>query len=431
MTFRTWLSESTTRSATRPARPLGVPLLLGVLLLGLAMVDGTVPAAHAQKGGGGGTGPVLPTVRYRLQWIDGGPGWDATSPRDINKAGDLVGYAYVPNVTNGVASAFARPNGGTPFNLNDLDADWWDLDEPVPTLAGGWWARFALGINDSGVIVGDATNADPNLPRRAFVLVNAFSPPTGPAPYFLLLPTVGAGHQLATKINNFNQAVGVAGAGAIRYLPVANWPYYQAVLAISDTGIISGNLGIDINDAGDIIAESNFSGSWRQRGDTGEKAYYADHNFARINNARMICGSRGSNKRSVLAGGAFRLPATALTGSAAQIIYPGYDNNYARAMNDSGDTVVHVSGGRGILYTDAINPRTNARYGTNGDGIMPLDSLVSNPDAGWLHAAYLRFDGSNNRVDPDHPDSTGFGQICGRAQGNGYDRGFLLTPLLP
>jgi hypothetical protein len=450
MTFRTWLSASKTRSAARLARPLGATLLLGVLLLGLSMVDGTVPVAHAQKGGGGNPppAPVLPTVRYGLQWIDGGPGWAITSPRDIKQAGDFVGYAQ-DALLGTVFSAFACPDGGTPINLNDLDADWWDLNAPAPTSVEGWWAAGAYGINDGGgtdadplliigfATVGSAESANPSHPTRAFVLVNAF----GPAPYFLLLPTVGAGNQFGKRINNSGQAVGVTGAGAIRYLPLANWPIslddwpvYRADLAIRDAGI-NGPGAADINDAGDIVAITwpkapSPSGSWRQSGTTGATAFFAGHEFPRVNNATpaLISGSRG--KSGGLVGGAFRLPVTAQTGSAAQIIFPGDLSNYARAINDDGDTVVHANG-RGFLYTDAISPRTNTRYGTSGNGILPLDSLVWNPDARWLNAPFLRLDGSNNRVDPDHPDTAGFGQICGRAQGNGYDRGFLLTPFLP
>jgi hypothetical protein len=345
-------------------------------------------------------------------------------------AGDFVGYAQ-DAIFGTVFSGFACPDGGTPFNLNDLHANWWDLNAPAPTSVGGWWSAGAYGINDGlgtdadpllivgYATVGSAESANPSHPTRAFVLVNAF----GPAPYFLLLPTVGAGNQSGRRINNFGQAVGGASAGTIRYLPIANWPFYQAILAIPDSS------PLDINDAGDIVGTYS-SGSYRQSGATGATAYYANHNIARINKATpaLMCGSR--SKRGGLAGGAFRLPMTAQTGSEAQIIFSGNEANYARAINDSGDTVIHDSG-RGLLYTDAINPRTNTRYGTSGNGILPLDSLVANPDARWQNAPFLRLDGSNNRFDAANYDTAGFGQICGRAQGNGYDRGFLLTPFLP
>jgi hypothetical protein len=55
---------------------------------------------------------------------------------------------------------------------------------------------------------------------------------------------------------------------------------------------------------------------------------------------------------------------------------------------------------------------------------LPLDSLVVNPDPGWLDGRYLiRLDGINNRG------PSGLGQICGFA--TGPNRGFLLTPFVP
>ena len=79
-----------------------------------------------------------------------------------------------------------------------------------------------------------------------------------------------------------------------------------------------------------------------------------------------------------------------------------------------------MTGIRSFMRTDAVsstpmqsNRGQTQRYGTNGNGIIPLDSLVRNPDATWLNAPFLRLDGSNNRVDPNNPDSTGFGQIIG------------------
>jgi hypothetical protein len=113
--------------------------------------------------------------------------------------------------------------------------------------------------------------------------------------------------------------------------------------------------------------------------------------------------------------------------SVAQLIYPG--GSYARAINDNGDVVFEA--GRGFLYTDATKTitingiPTQVRYGTNGNGVVPLDSLVVTD--GWLDTS-ARLDGINNRVG-DNPDSDGFGHICGYDYGS--SRGFLLTPIGP
>jgi hypothetical protein len=428
MTLRTWLSISSTRSAARLARPLAATLLLGGLLLGLSVVDGTAQVAHAQKSGGGKTPPpaptpVLPPARYMLTWLApvpmsfGGP-QVAVFPRDINQSGDLAGFTY------DTRSAFAYSSTqGTTINLNLLvNAEWLD-ENGAP--AGRWWANSAHGINDAGEIVGGATNVDyPTLSTRGFILEGAF----GPAPQFSLLPVAGAGNQEGWRINNKGEAVGLSvGLGIIRYKPTftIGWPHYTAVLAIADSSVD----GImDINDDGVIVARVSTTykvGSYRQFA-SGSTSYFAGPQFWSISNGlsstpavpAMTSGSR--DKAGTLAGGAFRLPVTT---NVAQLIFSGNGGNYARAINDYGDTVFEASG-RGFLYTDATIPGTSTKYGTSGNGILPLDHLVVNLDADWFANTYMiRFDGIRNR------DSTGLGQICGFAYGP--KRGFLLTPFVP
>src|SRR4051812_11028857 len=81
MTSHIWLGVSSTRSAAPLPRPLATTLLLGVLLLGQSI---TAQVAHAGKPAPP-PAPVLPPVRYALQWLDGGPGWQVAMPRDINR----------------------------------------------------------------------------------------------------------------------------------------------------------------------------------------------------------------------------------------------------------------------------------------------------------------------------------------------------------
>src|SRR5688572_3981854 len=97
MTFRTSLSASLARLVTSVARALPATCLLVVVLLALST---TQQVTNAQKRGGNTPPPpepVLPAARYTLTWLDGGAGWEALFPRDINQSGVVVGWAYDPN----------------------------------------------------------------------------------------------------------------------------------------------------------------------------------------------------------------------------------------------------------------------------------------------------------------------------------------------
>jgi probable HAF family extracellular repeat protein len=348
-----------------------------------------------------------------LTWLDGGPGWEAVMPRDINQWGDIAGVAfdYEAGPTT-PQTAFAHSAISGTVNLNELGAAWWDLNAAGPTLAAGWRASQAFGINDAGEIVGTATNANPNVPTRAFLLVDAF----GPAPHFLLLPTVGTGDQYGRRINNHGEAVGHAiGRGVIRYRRSYGgaWPYYAAVLEISAS--VDGIM--DINDDGVIVARNSgvsSTVSYRQLVTGTTAVVFAGYEFWSVSNGAnaMISGYRTSVKRGQ-SGGPIRLP---VLGTANSVQLLSSFGVYARAINDAGDTVFE-SYGRGYLYSDAINPATGIRYGTNGDGVLPLDRLVVNQNADWLDG--IRLDGINNH-----------GTICGFTPA-GPSRGFVLTPFVP
>ncbi|MEX2139003.1 MAG: hypothetical protein WD894_07060 [Pirellulales bacterium] len=424
MTFRTWLSASSVRLATSVPRSLRATSLLGIVLLGLSMTE---QVTNAQKRGGNTPPPpepVLPAARYSLTWLDGGTGWEALIPHDINQSGVVVGRAYDPNAQfTSPQSAFAHSSStGVSINLNGLAAAWWDLNAAERTSALGWRAINAIGINDNGLIVGSASNTDPNLPTRAFILVDAF----GVEPYFLLLPTVGAGDHYGRRINNQGEAVGSAtDSGVVRYKATFadNWPYYQATLAISAD--VDGVM--DINDNGHLVARAITGGSYRQKS-TGETDFVAGHGFSGVSSglSEMVCGRRPkTNGKNGLPGGSFRMP---LFGSTTEaLLFPETDNAPDAALNDEGDTHFVKSSGtgfrRGFLYYDATNPATGTLYGVNGDGILPLDKLVVNQDADWLTDSTTRLLGISNR------DATGLGPICGWVPD--VDRGFLLTPYVP
>jgi hypothetical protein len=414
MTFLTSFSASIARMRTFVPRALRATCLLGIVLLGLSLTE---QVTKAQKGGGNKpppAEPVLPAARYVLTWLDGGAGWEALIPANINQTGVVVGWAYDPSAQyTSPQSAFAHSSSsGVTLNLSELAADWWDLNAAEPTMAEGWRAYTANGVNDDGLILGSAAQTGTNAPARPFILVGAF----GPEPYFLLLPTIGAGNEYGRRINNGGEAVGASDLGVVRYKPsfAANWPYYQAILAVPSANIDG---VMDINDNGHVVARTS-NGSYRQKS-TGETELVASHEFWAVNSgpSEMVSGRRP--KKNGLAGGAIRMP---LFGTAAQaLVFP--DTGYARALNDEGDTVFEAFTTRGFLYYDAINPSTGARYGVNGNGILPLDKLVVNQDADWLDDGGTRLDGITSR------DATGLGQICGRVPG--LPRGFLLTPFVP
>src|SRR4051794_21814399 len=360
----TRLTGSTTRSAALLASTLAATLLLNLTT--------TVPVARAGKPAPPPPPVVLPPPRYLLTWLDGGPGWRSLVPGDINRWGDVAGSS-IETSQQDMQRAFAYSStSGSVFDLNVLNAPWWDLNAATPTPAAGWWAWRAHGINDSGAIVGWATNVDPNSPKRAFVLEDAF----GDSPRFLLLPTVGAASHYGHRINNDGEVVGYTSESAvIRFGRVGDtWPIYNAVRQVG----LSTNGVMDINDDGVIVVRSS-DGSYRQLAPGAAPTYFAGHEFWSVSNggaAARISGLRGFTRKGA-AGGPMRLP---VLGGAndVQILYSS--GLYARSVNDDGD-VVFESSGRGQVYYDAFIPNTGTRYGTNGDGVLPLDRLVVNQDA--------------------------------------------------
>jgi hypothetical protein len=265
------------------------------------------------------------------------------------------------------------------------------------------------------------------LPRRTFVLEDAF----GAAPRFLLLPTVGAGYHDGWGINNYGDVVGITSGGVIvRYRRLGDaWPVYDAVPEFVVPGFaVTGFTGANINDDGVIIAAGG-TGSRNKATDITYRQLVSGTAPAQFPGHRLWAISNGANARIAgtrsgtgLADGVVRLPVLG-TANDAQLIYLGGPANYVRDINDDGDLCFEnfQTAGRGALFYDAINPSTGIRYGVNGDGILPLDQLVVNQDAGWRDNS-LRFDGITNR------NATGLGHICGRTLSL---RGFLLTPYVP
>lgn len=109
----------------------------------------------------------------------GSPGTDSIA-MDINNAGQVVGYASATDRTNGLNPHATLWNGATVTDLNSV------LDASM--VSAGWVLQEANGINDSGWIVGSATNTNTGV-TRAFML--SVSPVPEPESYAMLLAGLG------------------------------------------------------------------------------------------------------------------------------------------------------------------------------------------------------------------------------------------------
>lgn len=406
----------------------GIRRILAAQLLLNVVIGLTLPAQVSAQGKGKGKknefpppppmATDLPSVGYLLTRLEGVGG------RDINNHGDVVGFAgFSGYAFDGTTSAVT--------NLNDLASTWYDLNAATPfTVTTGWTASTAHGINDAGDIVGTASKLATGKGKnkvvynnRVYVLENAFNRDARPR-RFLLLPTRSDVDYWAWRINNWGVVVAGeddADRGVMRYTPQAEWPYYT-VEAIPGTN----GLGfVDINDYGVIIDRySDASGSSRiipgaGPNDPDQIEYFSGVEFLSISN-NYISGY------SFITGaaGPMRLPELGVS-TDLEVIWPNEDQSYgwSRGVNDRGDTIFVARDGNGIqrsyLYTDEINPATGTRYGFDGNGILPLDQLIVNPDTNWWDSSVLARGINNFNVN-------GFGEICGMGGGGG----FVLTPIL-
>ncbi len=109
-------------------------------------------------------------------------GGTSSQASDINNSGQVVGWSYSAGNTVALATLW---NGTTAIDLNSyLDAT---------TISAGWYLESALGINDSGWIVGRAGNRLTGQ-THGFLLsddATAISPVPEPSTYAMLLAGLG------------------------------------------------------------------------------------------------------------------------------------------------------------------------------------------------------------------------------------------------
>jgi hypothetical protein len=375
---------------------------------------------------GGDPPPVLPKVRYEVQYFTA-PSNDVTGINALNNRGQVVGNFHVaaPDVKR---HAFLYdPNGlhipadiydpvvhaNRAVDLNAIGVE----EESIPP---NWHIASATGINNQGVVVGYLSPEDMSE-RRGFVLDLSKSP--------LVLETIPdeafGTYTYPRRINDNGDIVGhgdiaenhinyVFNLHDFRLNPVLDGPYSW----------LSGSLPELSNPAPGqpaIVAGLNSSGlAIRYTLDgtdatTGTLETFPDLNSPRvydINSAGTFCGTTYipiNRKGTRISRRPFRYGPVLETLS---------DDSFwtAVAINSDGDTVLDQTG--------FDNPQ--AIYHDKW-GLLNLDDLVADADLlSWLPSTNF----ANLRLN-DRDAATDFGQIAGRCTvEGGPSKGFVLTPVV-
>ena len=379
---------------SRPLKELGATV--AVILMSVAA---SFPAAIAQ-------GPP----QYELTVLDEEntiwpPEWPPTHnlrPSDVNEMGVVVGRTYD---LNHLDNAFMYVHAtGRMYDLNHLDntAEWVDLETNSPTVE--WFAQNATGINESNQIVGTATNIDPNVVNRYYVLHD----PLGPNPTFQLLSSFGnTDTSFSGRINDHGVVVGKLSGGVIVYDPANNYEPVDTGGTIPPRDI--NNDGVIVCGGGDVpaqIIEPIGLGYVVH-----EFPEFQPLAFSGINDLGIVTGfqfetGRGRNK---VPGGPIRFDferyqQNPTTVPELLITAGGYNFNWGGDVNFFGD-IYFGHDGRGFLFLE-------------GQGSFPLDDYVlfdtPQEEALWF---------SNGGALPSGITDNGK-LICWSD-----DKGFLLTPI--
>ncbi len=392
-------------------------------VVAIALFAGSVFAQGHGNGHGGGNnggGSPPPPIQYRITWVNNIWGADQDyriNAYRINDLGVVVGKAT--NLQSGGSTAYrffydSQNQSWVTEDLNAIGGDWIDLGNLESP--NGWTATLAYGINTHGTIVGTASHnayAD-----RVFVL--RF--PVGLPPEFTLLPRFGSGQNVGIAINDDEVVVATPrdGLHGIAYTPWTE-PAYQPVEFAAD--FYYG----DINNSGVIVSYDGSSanasrvdpnvegGTYSYSG--AEVKYFPNYGFSRVNESGRICGTRRQEGkgRNKIDGGPVRvdIAANGTITNEKLLAVGGPPADRADGINDEGD-VFYTLGGTSYLYTDT-------------HGSLSIDDLIvgdtPEDEAAWLNSGIWPWDMNNINA-------TGFGQLCGYA--NGYvDRAFVLTPEIP
>ena len=379
------------------------------LLATIAVAGVAIVASQSSTLAGKPTPPPPPPVLYRIQWL-GSLGGGKTHVRDINAAGEAVGYS---NAANGFQYAFVwTPSGGM---------------VALETLTGGelngWTALLrAEAMNDHGQIVGNGfhRDADGIVRQKGFLYTPGFTNSSGvwiPPTVEVVTPLAGDQQAVPAGINNNGEVC----AESVATNSYREMVYHPGVGSV-DLGATNGtdNLRSGINDAGQVVGTHIVGGTYY--------TYVSDptsglHLYKLIPNSTGYFGSWGTaiNNAGTFVGGCNNpssrstglVPYKDSVGGAAKLLTTL--GGHAFGINNNG----HIVGDR-FLYTDSI-------------GYWNLDKLIDPNDpqrSRWLSAWFLMAEDVS-----DAPSNGGFGKICGNATftdslGNiTSDEAYVLTPV--
>ena len=357
-------------------------LLAVIAVAGLTIVDSQSPTMAGKS-----PPPPPPPVLYRIHWL-GSLGGTSTYVRDINAAGQAVGYSYG---SDGSQHAFLwTPSGGT---------------VALESLISGWRFYTAEAMNDFGQIVGMGISVNSGK-YGGFVYTPGYTGSDGawvPPTAEILPPLAGNSALNPEGINNHGDVCGESYGGSSQtYHEVVNYPGFGTV----DLGATNGsdNLRSGINDAGQVVGTHIVGGSYYTylydpalglklyKLAPNSTGYFGSWGTAINNAGTFVGGSNNPNSKSTglnpykdSAGGVVKLLTTL--------------GGHAFGINNNGQ-VVGDSNADGFLYTDSI-------------GFWNLDKLIdpSDPQRNlWMSAWIVMAEDVS-----DAPSSGGFGQICGNA----------------
>ena len=371
----------------------------------LALLMNPVLAGKPGSGGGTAPPPVLPNVRYSVAVIPAA----VSSVNQISNTGIVVGGAFLYD-QNGTPRVYDLNNGS---DLQPL------RDQLLAKFGPGWFFQSALGINNSGMVVGRLRNVTSGV-EKGFALETF--PLTDPTLWTLLpLPEIASNRVGATHINSTGDVLGVYQRAdntwdcflCNPWLDAANTPALRFGLSLRFNGRTShmatlNNLGhvagmlsdgtpfFDINPSSGLPSLQTFRN-------------LSCSAVSGLNDSGVFCAS-GQVKTGSKWGprGAFRYDV--FGGLSDRIL----DGGSSDAINLSGDVVLSDSLGKAIL---AYNGSTSV-----SKQLIKVTDLV--PDSA---SKSLLLNNSFAVRDLNDRDLTGFGQLLGSVQSTQPDGSILVT----
>ena len=392
----------------------------------LALLMNPVLAGKPGSGGGTAPPPVLPNVRYRVAVIPVAVG----GVNKISNRGVAIGSIANPSSAL-LSQAFLYDHDGTGrlYDLNN-DLDLLPIQDQLSLVYGPeWFFQTAIGINDSGQVVGRLRNANTGV-EKGFAL-DTFGL-SDPAFWTLLpLPELASNRVGATRINSMGDVLGVYQRSDNTWDCFLCNPWLDAP---STPALVFG-LSLRFNGRTSHMATLN---NWGQvAGMLSDGTPFFDSNprsgppslqtyrnlscsaVSGLNDSGVFCAS-GRQKTGTKWGpdGAFRYDV--IGGLSDRILNGGSSN----AINASGDVVLSDFYGKAIL---AYNGSSSV-----SKQLITVTALVPDNDP----SKPLLINNSFEVRDLNDRDATGFGQLLGQVQSTQSDgsirvTGVVLTPYTP